>query len=312
MNYRALGDTGINVSEVGLGCGGLGSGRKQGLEPVLEYAYDQGVTFYDTGDTYAEGASEETLGRVFHNRRDKIIIATKYGTINYPDGSYEKDGSVKHQREALEGSLRRLKTDYIDVYLFHNVPVSVLDDREVFDELDRLVEKGTIRCYGASIDSGPEALRFLDESNCKVIEININLFNQGCRQPFLEEAAKRKAGVIIKVPLAGGTLAGKFTRDYPPAGEGKRAHWGEEDFTRRLELLEKVRPILEKPGRTMVQGALAWLLSQEPISTVIPGITALEKVKENIAAAGMRLSPEEMRQLDQMEDGLIRNLRLRY
>ncbi len=312
MIYRPLGDTGIMVSEIGLGCGGLGGGRKKGLEPALEYAYDQGVTFYDTGDTYAEGASEETLGRLFKNRRDKVIIATKYGTINFPDGSYKKDGSVKHQREALAGSLKRLQTDYIDVYLFHNVPVSILDDREVFDELDRLVEKGVIRCYGASIDSGPEALRFLDETNCKVIEININLFNQGNREPFLKEAGKRKAGVIIKVPLAGGTLSGKFSKDYPPATDGRRSGWGEEDFARRLELVEKVRPVLEKPGRTMVQGALAWLLSHQPISTLIPGITGFEKVKENIGAAGMRLSPEEMRQLDDMDDGLIRSLRLRY
>jgi len=309
MRTRALGDTGITVGEIGLGCGGLGLPGRDGLDEVLEYAFEHGVTFYDTADMYGHGRSEEILGRVFAGRREQIVLATKFGTVIRDDGTYYKDFSAAHMREAFEGSLRRLRTEYVDVYQMHNPPMSVLEDRELLDGLDSLVEERKIRCYGISIDSTREAVRFLEETRGRSIQININLFSQGCRN-FLDEAPKRGAGVIIKVPLAGGTLAGRFTTDYPPPDDDRRKRWGEDDFARRLELAQKVRPVLEAAGRTMSQGALAWLLSFDAVSVVIPGITSLDKVKDSIAAGGMRLSPDEMSRLDEMEDGLLRGLKL--
>jgi aryl-alcohol dehydrogenase-like predicted oxidoreductase len=118
--------------------------------------------------------------------------------------------------------------------------------------------------------------------------------------------------VIVKVPLAGGALAGRFTPDYPTSADSRRRRWGEEDFRRRLALVERVRPILEQPGRTMAQGALAWLLSFDAVSAVIPGISSPEKVKENIGAGGMRLTAQELRLLDELNGGEIRQCDLKW
>ena len=311
MIYRSLGNTGIQVSEIGVGCGGLGAGRKVGLEPALEYALDRGVNFFDTAISYAEGASEQVLGRVLAGRREQVVLATKFGTVIRPDGTAYKDFSVETLRASLPVSLKRLGTDYVYLYQLHNPPPAVLDDRRLFDELDALVSRGTIRAYGLSIDDCATACRFLDATHGRAIQININLFKQKER-PFFAEAAGRSAGVVVKVPLAGGALAGRFSRDYPPPGEERRTRWGEADFARRLELIEKVRPVLEKPGRTVAQGALAWLLSFDAVSTVIPGISSLEKMQEAVGAAGMRLTPEELRTLDEMGGGEIRGLNLSW
>lgn len=311
MNTRPLGDTGIVVSEIGIGCGGLGIDRFPDAERSLNWAFDQGVTLYDTAVSYANGKSEELLGKVFAGRWEKIVLATKFGTVIQPDGTARKDFSVGAMREAFHTSLRRLKTDHVDVYQLHTPKMSVLDDQELWRELDRMQQAGKIGCYGLSIDDKKSACDFLDRTRGRSIQILINLFAQKDR-PFFDEAARRKAGVIIKVPMAGGSLTGRFSPDYPPPTDGRRRRWGEEDFKRRLAIVEKVRPILEKPGRTMAQGALAWLLSFDAVSAVIPGISSFDKVKEVVGAGGMRLTADEMRTLDEMDGGLIRNLNLSW
>ena len=139
-----------------------------------------------------------------------------------------------------------------------------------------------------------------------------NLFHQGAREPFLDEAKARGAGVIVKVPLAGGALSGRFSQDYPPPEDGRRRRWGEENFAERLALVEKVRPILESGGRTMAQGALAWLLSFDAVSVVIPGVSSLDKVKDNVGAGGMRLSADELRALDELDNGALPAMRQRW
>ena len=299
MEYRALGDTGITVSEVGMGCGGLGEGRLAGLESVLEWAFDNGVTLYDTAEGYARGRSEEMLGRVFENKRDKVILASKFGGVQRPDGTWYKDFSASRLDEALEASLKRLRTDYIDVYQLHTPREAVLSDAELVGKLDRAVEAGKVRCYGLSNDDGEQACRFLDNTNGRTIQLTYNLFSQKDRAGFVEDQApKRNVGVITKVPLSGGLLTGRFSADYPPPDDERRERWGEESFARRLELVEKVRPVLEAGGRTMAQGALAWILSFEAVSAVIPGVSSLEKVRENVGAAGMRLSGDEKAALD--------------
>lgn len=312
MKYRQLGRTGITVSEIGLGCGGLKPNDPRNLEYVVEYAFDHGVNFFDTADIYQKGASEEILGRLFAHRRDKVVIATKFCTVFGKDGKPYKDVSVQHMQEALKGSLNRLRTDYIDVYQLHNPPMSVLDNHELFSELDKLVERDMIRCYGISIDTGKEAIQFLNSTCGTVVQMIFNLFHQGARDSFLDEAKKRGAGVIVKVPLAGGTLSGAFSKNYPPLSDERRKRWGEEDFQYRLELVEKVKPVLKKNGRTLAQGALAWLLSFDAVSVVIPGVTSLERVKENIGAAGMRLTEDEIKILDEIEGGLMRRVSLRW
>ncbi len=301
MEYRALGNTGITVSEIGVGCGGIGEGRltPEIVEPALEYAFDNGVTFFDTAEGYGCGESERTLGRLFSAKRDKVVIASKFGGVQRPDGTWYKDFSASRFKEALEASLKRLRTDHIDVYQLHTPKEAVLSDGALFEKLDRAVEAGKIRCYGLSNDDGAQACRFLDVTNGRTIQLTYNLFSQKDRAGFIEDQApERQVGVITKVPLSGGLLTGKFSADYPPPDDGRRERWGEESFAKRLELAEKVRPILESSGRTMAQGALAWILSFDAVSAVIPGVSSLEKVRDNVAAAGMRLSADERAALD--------------
>ncbi len=312
MKTREFGDTGIMVGEIALGCGGLSAHRRQEFEEVLSFAFDHGVNCFDTADMYGGGSSEEILGDIFHNRRDQVVYATKWGSPLDADGKHTDKVTEEHLRQSVEGSLKRLRTDYIDIYMYHTPPTQVIENQMVFEVMDKFVEEGKIRCYGASLDRGEDAVGLLDRTHSKDIEMILGLFNQGAREPFLSAAAERGAGVLVKVPLAGGTLTGRFSNDYPPRGEGRRKRWGEQEFTRRLELVERVRTILEKPGRTMGQGALAWLLTVNPGLVPIPGITSLEKVKENIGAGGMRLADDEMKALDELEGGLIRNLRLKW
>jgi aryl-alcohol dehydrogenase-like predicted oxidoreductase len=301
MKYRQLGNTGITVSEIGIGCGGVGEGRLTAdvVEPALKHAFESGVTFFDTAEGYGCGESERLLGRLFSGRRQEVVIASKFGGVQEPGGAWHKDFSADRLEKALEDSLRRLGTDYIDVYQLHTPKEAVLSDSALFEKLDRAVEKGKIRCYGLSNDDGAQACRFLDGTRGRTIQLTFNLFSQRDRGGFVtQEVPRRGTGLVCKVPLSGGLLTGKFSGDYPPPGDERRERWGEESFSERLALVEKVRPVLEKPGRSMAQGALAWLLSHESVSTVIPGVSSLEKVGDNVGAAGMRLSPEEMAALD--------------
>jgi aryl-alcohol dehydrogenase-like predicted oxidoreductase len=301
MQYRPLGNTGITVSEIGVGCGGIGEGclTADVVQPALEYAFEQGVTFFDTAEGYGCGESERALGRLFSGRRDQVVIASKFGGVQLSPGSWSKDFSAARLEEALDASLRRLETDYIDVYQLHTPKEAALSDCALFEKLDRAVEQGKIRCYGLSNDDGAQAGRFLDRTRGRTIQLTFNLFSQKDRQEFvIGQAPKRRIGLICKVPLSGGLLSGRFSDRYPPPDDERRARWGEESYSERLTLVERVRPVLEAPGRSMAQGALAWLLSHESVSTVIPGVSSLEKMSDNLAAAGMRLTPDDMTALD--------------
>lgn len=309
MHYRQFGDTGITVSEIGVGCGPLGGPGKTGLEPAIRRAFELGVNLFDTADMYAGGASEETLGRVLGELpRDRIVWASKFGTVKEPGGKYHKDVSVGHMQQMFEQSLRRLRTDFLDIYLLHNPPMTCLDDDKLWAELDRMVRQGKIRCYGMSIDSAKSAIAFLDRTKGKGLEMNFHPLNQESRQ-ILGQIADRGVGMLIKVPLAGGALTERFSPDWPPPGDERRQRWGEPNFAERLRLVEKLRPILKANGRSMAQGALAWLLTVSPHTIPIPGISSLARLEETVAAAGMRLTAAEMQAIDELEGGALAALR---
>jgi aryl-alcohol dehydrogenase-like predicted oxidoreductase len=310
MEYREFGGTGIRVSEIGVGCGGLGGERKQDLEPVIERALELGINFFDTCDTYAEGRSEQTLGRVFagHARED-IVICTKFGGV-IEGGEWHRDISIRHLHEAFEASCRRLRTDYLDIYLVHTPPREICRELDLFAELDKMIEAGKVRAYGLSLESGDFAIEFVDATAGRAIEIFFNLFAQDPRAAFLQVARQKGVGIIPKVPLSSGVLSDSFVPDDPPPNDRRLQRWGPEKYHRLAEYHRKVRPILTAGGRTMAQGALAWLLSFPEVSTVIPGISTLSRLEETAAAAGMRLTAEEMATLDAVDDGALVNRRV--
>lgn len=311
MNYRPLGNTGVSVSEIGVGCGGLGVGHKAGLEPAVRRAVELGVNLFDTADSYAGGESETTLGRVFADfPRDRLVIATKFGTVIRPDGTAYQDHSAQHMREALEASLRRLRTDHIDIYQVHTPRPACLEDGELWAELDKLVATGKIRCYGMSVDGTQMGVEFLRRTRGQALQMIFSLFHQEARTSLLDAVHARGAGMLAKVPLAGGALTDRFGPDWPAPTDGRRRRWGEENFQLRLRLGRAIRPILCSHGRTLAQGALAWLLTVSPSTVPIPGISSLERLEETVAAAGMRLTPDEMAALDTIEGGLLKTLRM--
>lgn len=306
MEYREFGNTGIQVSEIGVGCGGLGGEKKLGLEPVVERALDLGINFFDTCDTYAEYRSEAVLGSVFRNQpRDRFVVCTKFGGV-IDDQGWHRDISVPHLHEAFEASCRRLCVDYFDIYLVHTPPKDLLDHDDLIAELDKMVSAGKIRTYGVSTERGDFANEVVTRTAGRAIEISLNLFFQEPRKSFLPVAAKQGAGVICKSPMAGGVLTESFTIDGNPEADPRYQRFGHERFTRRAELLRAARSILTANGRTIAQGALAWLLSLDPpISTVIPGISSLQRLEETAAVAGARLSAEDMAALDALADGAL-------
>ena len=312
MQYREFGDTGIRVSEIGVGCGQLAGGAKGDMDKALLRAVDLGINLFDTADSY--GRSEEILGRVLRGiPRDQVVFATKFGTVIEPDGrGSHQDHSVAHMVEALEGSLRRLRTDYIDIYQVHTPRPPCLEDEQLWATMDRLVEQGKIRCYGMSLDGTDVAMKFLNNTRGKGIQMIFNLFHQEARDRVLDEIEKRGVGLMVKVPLAGGSLSDRFGPDWPGPEDGRRKRWGEENVRRRLDLLDQARPILRANGRSTVQGALAWLLTISPNTVPIPGISSLQRLEETAAAAGMRLTAAEMKALDEIEGGAVRQADFPY
>jgi len=306
MQYRELGSTGLRVSEIGVGCGGLGGESKQGLEPVVARALDLGINFFDTCDTYAETRSEQTLGRVFrHHARDRFVICTKFGGRIDAQGNWSRDISLPHLHEAFAASCGRLGVDEIDVYLVHTPPQDIARQQELLAALDAMVKAGKIRAYGISCERGRPAMDLCDASGAKAIEIAFSLLCQDPRAAFLDYARARGIGVIAKSPMANGVLTGSFRDDEASDANRYFKRFGGERFARRAELLRQVRPILTAQGRTLAQGALAWLLSFPALSTVLPGISSLARLEETAAASGMRLTAAEMAALDAVDGGAL-------
>lgn len=298
MIYRKFGGTEISVSEIGVGCGGLGGENKLGLEPVIERAIELGINFFDTCDTYAESRSEQTLGRVFRNHpRDRFVICTKFGGV-IDDKGWHRDMSVAHLREAFAASCRRLGTDYFDIYLVHTPPRDILKEQDLIEELDKMVAQGKIRTYGLSVERGDFATEFVSATRGRAIEIAFNLFAQDPRRGFLDITRKKGVGVIAKTPIDKGLLSSSFDPCHAASVEKQMRRLGDAEYRRRVDLWQALKPILTANGRTMTQGALGWLLTFPEVSTVIPGITSLARIEETASAAGIRLSPSEMAQID--------------
>lgn len=299
MKYRQLGRTGMKVSEIGFGSWQLGNARdwgkmtdKQAVSLVHE-AIDQGCNFFDTAPNYGGGMSESILGEALDGRRAHVVINTKFGhqadhTVNfYP----------KNIRRSVEGSLRRLKTDYLDSLLLHNPPFECLTgNTDHFTELEKLKREGKIRAFGASIDSAREMEALLDFTESKVIEVMFNLFHQDPRQAF-KKAANKNVGLIVKVPLDSGWLSGKY--DDKSVFTDIRNRWDGKQLKKRAELLPAVREALE-PEETMVQLALRYILHYQEVSTVIPGAKNLEQLTENLSATAAKISAEKVKKLEVM------------
>jgi aryl-alcohol dehydrogenase-like predicted oxidoreductase len=304
MEYRQLGRSGISVSVLGFGTWGLG-GESYGpvddrvSERALHAALELGVNFYDTADLYGGGHSEEILGRSFARVRDRVVIATKGGTLPHTGFQMPQRFSASHLIAALEGSLRRLGTDSVDLYQLHSPPLDALAEDPVVETLERLREQGKIRCFGISVRSPGDALVAVKRWGFSVVQVNFNLIDQRAIEDGLLELARTSGtGIIARTPLAFGYLSGALTGDESFSAGDHRANWPEDQRRRWAEAPARFAALNQGKPRTMAQLALQFCLGQSGVTTTIPGMLTPEEVVENVAVATMPpLSEEERREI---------------
>lgn len=298
MRARTLGKTGIKVGEVGFGAWAIGGPAELGGLAVgwgevddrdsiraLEAAFDEGINFYDTADVYGMGHSEELLARVFGKRRAQVVIATKGGNFNDEAGQWQKNFTGPFLAGKVEDSLRRLRTDYIDLHQLHT-PRNDEEYRQALgsaETLNRLVEQGKLRAYGLSIGPVEHGLRQIGEGFGATIQVVYNVLERGPEEKLLPAAGEANYGVIPRVPLASGFLTGKYADD---ARFDKRDHRSRLTAEQKRDWVQKVnrlKPIAKELGLTMTQLALQYILASDAVSVVIPGARSADQARQNAA-----------------------------
>ncbi len=321
MNYRLLGKTGMKVSEISFGAWAIGSawGLVDDRESLaaLHKAVDLGVNFFDTADVYGNGRSERLIGKLLRERSETIYVATKAGRKLNPHVA-EKYTAIAI-RKFVEGSLKNLRVEALDLLQLHCPPPQIYYTPEMFKELDDMVKAGKLKNYGVSVEKVEEALKAIEYPGVKTVQIIFNMFRQRPAELFFREARSRWIGVLARVPLASGLLTGKMTRatrfradDHRTFNrKGQAFDRGETfagvDYGRGLQAVEELKQIMPH-GMTMTQFALKWILMHDAVSCAIPGAKKPEQVEDNCHASNApRLSRRTMRQVKEIYDRLIRD-----
>lgn len=310
MQYRPLGTTDLRVSVVGLGgwtmAGALGEGAHaagwSGVDPqeairAVHAALDLGINFFDTADVYGAGRGEELLGQALKGRRHQAIIATKVGNVWTGQGM-AWDASREHILSACAASLRRLQTDYIDLYFLHGGREE--DDLEgVLEAFETLRQRGWIRHYGVS-SHRRQVIERLAAGRLAAVQLNYNILEREVEAWHLPFCRARGIGVVVRGALARGLLTGKFTPEtrFPPDDVRHRTFGDPDRFRALLAQVDRLRP-LAVPGRTLGQAALQFVISHPAVSTAIPGARSAAQVAENAGAvAAPPLTPAERALID--------------
>ncbi|MFH1618868.1 MAG: aldo/keto reductase [bacterium] len=294
MNYRPLGRTGLKVSVIGFGAWGIGgnAGGAVAYGPTddgesaraVERAVQRGVTLFDTADLYGYGHSEELLGEVLAPRRPDVVIATKVGMI---EGGSRQDFSRRHIMESVTASLRRLRTDYLDIYQLHNPPREVLECRECpLDVMEELRGQKVVRAVGISLRAPEDGRDIVDRFPVGCIQVNFNMSDQRSAESGLfARCAEKGVGIIVRTPLAGGFLTGRYS-DPTAFGEfDQRRRWSKAQVRRWNQAGKFFAAVMARhPEDTPSQFALRYCLSFPQTSTAIPGMLTAAHVDENTAA----------------------------
>lgn len=318
---RKLGRSGIEVSALGMGCWAIGGPFWNGETPLgwgevdddesiraIHAAVAMGVNFFDTADVYGAGHSEKVLARAFADRRSEVVIASKFSNVfDETTKQVERsDASPDYIRQACEASLRRLNTDYLDLYQFHDNGYPADEAEPVRETLEDLVKEGKIRAYGWSTDFIDRAEVFAQGKNCTAIQLQLNVLDDNAG--VIAVCEKHDLAAINRGPLAMGLLSGKYTADTKPSMDDVRGEKSPEWMTyfqdgkpspEWLSKMETVREILTSNGRTLPQGALAWLWARSEQTIPIPGFRTVEQVEENCGALQFgALTREQMQEIE--------------
>jgi aryl-alcohol dehydrogenase-like predicted oxidoreductase len=300
MEHRALGRTGRDVSVIGLGTWQLGADWGEVTEDdaraVLDASLDAGVTFFDTADVYGDGRSEQVIGRFLIDHPD-VMVATKMGRrVDQVPENY----SLENFRAWTDRSRSNLGLDTLPLVQLHCPPDAVYDDDAVFDALDTLVSDGAIAAYGVSVETVSQALRAIERPHVASVQIIVNAFRLKPVEEVLPAAAETGVGIIARVPLASGLLSGKYDASTTFAADDHRTFnrdgsafdvgetFSGVDFETGVAAAQEFSRLVEQhaPKLTPAQAALAWLVEQPGVSTVIPGARNQEQARANAAAGG--------------------------
>lgn len=321
MEYRPLGRTGWNISEIGFGAWGIGGDAWGNTDDTtslaaLHRAIDLGVNFIDTADVYGDGRSERLITQVRKLRSEQLIVATKAGRRLDPHiaAGYNRQNLTSF----VERSLLNLETDALDLLQLHSPPSAVYDMPEVFGILDDLTRQGKIRFYGVSVERVDEALKAITYPHVQSVQIIFNMFRLKPAEHFFAAARERGVGILARVPLASGMLTGKFRletqfaqndhRNYNRHGESfdQGETFSGVDYDLGLQAVEQLRPLVP-PGASMAQFALRWILMFPEVTAAIPGAKTPQQAVDNIQAAELPpLSEETMQKVREVYDTYIR------
>jgi aryl-alcohol dehydrogenase-like predicted oxidoreductase len=308
MRFRTLGRSGLQVSVVGLGCNNFGRRLdKAGTARVVHAALDCGITLFDTADVYGNGQSEEYVGAALGNRRDEAVIATKFAS-SMGEGPYRQGGSRRYVRSAVEDSLRRLGTDYIDLYQMHwvdpNAPIE-----ETLSVLDDLVHEGKVRYIGNSNFDGwqiadaawvartEHLTPFISAQN------QYNLLDRSVEREVIPACERFGLGMLPYSPVANGLLTGKYQRGQPPP-EGTRLagspRAAEVLSDTNFDAIEALEAYAKQRGITLLDVAIGGLAAQPAVASVIAGATKPEQIEANVKAGNWVPSPEDLAELNRL------------
>lgn len=313
MEHRNLGNSGLKVSLVGLGCNNLGSRTDfEGSKKVVHKALDTGITLFDTADVYSNrGGSETVLGQILGDRRKEIVLATKYGMPMDEPGRL-RGGSRRYIMSAVEASLRRLKTDWIDLYQMHRYdPLTPIE--ETLRALDDLIRQGKVRYIGCSNFVAWQAVdaqwtsKHSGLNRFIACQDEYSLLVRDIERELIPAMKAHGLGLLPYFPLASGLLTGKYRRGAPQP-EGARLSYMPELASRYLteanwSRTEKLQAFCDTRGKKLVELAFSWLAAQPVVSSVIAGATRPEQVEQNVAAASWTLGEDDMAEIDRLTAG---------
>ena len=298
MKYRKLRD--IEVSAIGMGCMGFSHGygelpSEQDAIKMIQYAYDKGCTFFDTAENYGPFVNEELVGKAIKPFRDKIVLATKFSPFTQPTQTAKEKLSREGIREAVEGSLKRLQTDYIDLYYEHRVPLDS-NVEDVAFWIGELIQEGKIRGWGQSQSNVEQIKKAHAITPLTAIQSEYSMMERMFEKDVIPTCKELNIGFVPFSPLASGFLSGKYTKETKYYGDDVRraiTRFIPENVEKNQPLLDMLNDIANSKNSTPAQISLAWMLHKYDFLAPIPGMRKYERIDENLGAAEVELSSEE-------------------
>ncbi len=312
MAHKKLGHTGIQLNQIGLGCMGLSEFYGPPTEEaaaikLLHEAIELGVNHFDTAEAYGVGANESLLGNAFADRRDRVRIATKFGPVRDPDtgAALGLDGSKENCRKAVEGSLRRLQTDHIDLYYLHRVdPATAIE--ETVAEMAKLVAEGKVGALGLSEVSGDTLRRAQAIHPIAAVQSEYSIFSREIEQDVIPVCIATGTSLVAYSPLGRGMLTGSFKRDSEISKSDYRGsmqpRFSGEAYAANLALVDQILSLATALNVSAAEVALAWVMAKQENVLPIVGTTKLANLKTNLAATELTLDAHAMTTLDQLAD----------